>query len=193
VEGDRIGKLKEIPSSGIVDEVNVRWYPASQKTCAQQVFNDLPGRVQQYCDFVTQKGVIEPKAIRLTDGVFLVTNSSIAGVECNGVAHTAVRNCTPCIVTLNCNRTTDMGGGLQLIKRSDDSVCQSDHEGVSVAHAINLRVLQTFYEMGNTKLNGSVLFHPGSLIKTSDIVLPLFSDTTSKSFASDQKASYSLK
>jgi hypothetical protein len=31
------------------------------------------GRVQQNCDFVTQKGVIEPEAIRLADGVFLMT------------------------------------------------------------------------------------------------------------------------
>ena len=153
----RIGELKEIPSSGIVDEVNVRWYPASQKTCAQQVFNDLPGRVQQNCDFVTQKGVIEPEAIRLADGVFLLTNSSMAGVECNGMAQTTVRNCTPCIVTLNCNCTLDMGGGLELIKRSDDSVCPSDQEGVSVAHAINLIVLQTFYEMGNT--NSTAVFY----------------------------------
>ena len=189
----KMGELAEIPSSGIVDDSNIQWYAASQKPCALQVFNDWPGRVLQYCDFVTHKGVIEPEAIRLTDNVILVTNASSAEISCNGVIHTAVTNCTPCIVTLDCNCTLHMGDGLAPIRKPDDSTCPLDQERVSVAHAINLIMLQTFYDMENTKLNGSVLFQPESRIRANDIVLPLFSDNTTKLLASDQEASYSLR
>jgi hypothetical protein len=64
---------------------------------------------------------------------------------------------------------------------------------VQVSHALNLAVLQTFYELSNASLNGAQLVNVSLLKTVKPINFPIFSDQTYKLLAADGAASYSLK
>ena len=64
---------------------------------------------------------------------------------------------------------------------------------MQVSHALNLAVLQTFYELSNASLNGAQLVNVSLLKTVRPISFPFFSDQTSKLLAADESASYSLK
>lgn len=54
----RVGEILEEPQFPIVDVSKVRWH--NQQSCPLALFTDNPYDVQEYCEFVTHRQLIEP-------------------------------------------------------------------------------------------------------------------------------------
>lgn len=189
----RVGELDRIPASGVVDVGEIKWHRGVENACVYQVFNDVTDKVREFCDFTTSKKVIEPEIIRLADGVYVVTNSSQIKITCNGTEYQTLTNCTPCKIGLDCNCTLDMGYGTNIIRRMADRECTIGQVSTSALHAVNLAVLQTFYDMGSVEIKGDELFQPTQHKIPADISWPFFSKNTTRLLARDREESYSLK
>jgi hypothetical protein len=68
---DSVGELDEPPTTSVVDTGVVKWHDRQRKSCLTQIFDDLPDRVTEYCDFSVSKRTIEQSFIRIGRGVTL--------------------------------------------------------------------------------------------------------------------------
>jgi hypothetical protein len=94
----------------------------------------------------------------------------------------------PCIVDLGCSCTLAAG---EFSLEAEASACDNHTSSTEVSHAVNLAVLQAFYDLDNDTLTGGALLPPSKMRDIQGIKLPLFD--TDRLLAADEAAGYSLR
>ena len=106
-------------------------------------------------------------------------------------------HCTPCLIHLNCGCTLMQSSMVR--NQADNPIVQNRCVGNlsenSVYHAVNLAVLNEFYDMTNITIDGQTLLRNKDKLALDDnSKLPIFrDDSIEKYLAADESASYSLK
>jgi hypothetical protein len=114
-------------------------------------------------------------------------------VACNGTRRPTVPVCNPCLVQLECGCTL-YGSGDRLNEMSNfDESCNDRHTESKIFHAVNLAVLNAFYEGINESLTGQALFNESIEDELAPLYLPLFSENVTRLLSADKSASYSLR
>ena len=164
--------------------------------------DDTPG-VKQYCDFTIKKGRIQPTYTGIARGVYVVEGLSNLYFESHSTdrdacTHTSeLSQCNPCLIHLHCGCTLKQRSELR--GRPYVVIINNQCVGIvttnTVYHAVNLAMLNEFYDMGNITMDGKTLLRIRSKLSGADeFKLPLFGyDNVDKLLSADETASYSLK
>ena len=189
-----VGELDELPTNSVIETGNVKWHNQMRRSCLASLFDDRTADVQDYCEFSTQKRVIEQSFTRLGKGSYLITNTTNLFVVCNNTRRPTIETCNPCLVQLECgcymlangNRQNDIG-------KADEEGCNEKHTESKILHAVNLAMLGAFYEGLNDSLSGQELFNISLDSALSPLFVPMFGENMTRLLAADKTASYSLK
>jgi hypothetical protein len=189
-DGGRIGELQELPRFPVVAADQVLWHTDSNPSCLAALKADRPELVAKYCEFTVRKGTIEPTYVKLQDRKYVVSNLTQVHTACRGGSHKplSVDPCMPCIVDLGCSCTLAAG---EFSLEAEASACDNHTSSTEVSHAVNLAVLQAFYDLDNDTLTGGALLPPSKMRDIQGIKLPLFD--TDRLLAADEAAGYSLR
>ena len=155
--------------------------------------------VKEACDFVVEKGDIEPRYTSLAQGVYVVegyTNLYYETINASGPASCVfpreIPRCNPCLMTVNC--------GCNLKQRTQGSVsaiisnrCVGNSTANTVLHPVKLIVLQHFYNFTNVTMDGTSLFDTADKLNVDPLKSPLFWDNVKKLLAADDEVGYSLR
>ena len=149
--------------------------------------------VSENCDFSTFRQVIEPSYIRLAKGVYILMNMTKVRASCPEGRHYNLtsQNCNPCIATVECGCELHVGN--EVIAAEAQRCMREDVADSKLQHAVNLIVLQEFYELTNETLTGRKLFDPSEYREPQPLLWSMYSENTSRLIANDEKLSYSLK
>jgi hypothetical protein len=190
MDSGRIGELRELPKFPVVAADNVLWHTDSNPSCLGALRADQPELVAEYCEFTVHTGTTEPTYVRLDDRKYVVSNLTQVHTACRGGSHKplSVDPCVPCIVELGCSCTLAAG---EFSLEAEASACDNHTSSIEVSHAVNLAVLQAFYDLDNDTLTGSTLLPPSKMRDIKGIKLPLFD--TDRLLAADETAGYSLR
>jgi hypothetical protein len=191
VSDHRIGTLTRVPDIPVVEASEIEWHTGRQ-SCLTAIKIGDPQMVSKLCDFTVQKKELSPTYLKLAERKYVVSNLTSVRSYCGGDTRTPLSSeqCVPCLITLGCSCSLVAN---EIVIRAENPDCDNYTSQVQVSHALNLAVLQTFYEMSNASLNGAQLVNVSLLKTVQPINLPFFSDQTDKLLAADEAASYSLK
>ena len=122
---------------------------------------------------------------------YVVSNLSLPRTTCRSRRSRPLSfaPCAPCLVSLPCGCSLTSGE----IQLAGPPVCTNLTTSTSVLHAVNLIVLQHFYDLDNVNLSGSTLLPPTNLPPLLPLRLPLFSENASRLLAADESLDYSLR
>ena len=188
---DVIGELSDPPALPIVDSSSIIFHERHQSSCLFAIISDDTAAVQAYCDFTTRRASIEPLYIRLNTTSYVVSNLSLPRTTCRSRRSRPLSfaPCAPCLVSLPCGCSLTSGE----IQLAGPPVCTNLTTSTSVLHAVNLIVLQHFYDLDNGNLSGSTLLPPANLPPLLPLRLPLFSENATRLLAADESLDYSLR
>ena len=189
-----VGELDELPTTGVVETGDVKWHDQMRQSCLASLFDDRPADVKRYCEFTVQKRIIEQSFIRIGKGAYIVTNATNLFVVCNGTRRPTIARCNPCLVQLECGCYILAGGNrLNDVGKADEEGCNEKHTESKILHAVNLAMLDAFYEGVNDSLTGQELFNASLDSTLSPLFVPIFGENMTRLLAADKTASYSLK
>jgi hypothetical protein len=194
---DKVGTIEEMPLDGIVRNEDVTWY--KNESCVFAIINNRPEVAQQVCKFVVKKEEITPQATKLKDygesEFYVITNVTNARVNCEDATGTvkselSPANCTLCFLKLQCqcNMTAE---GL-VLEKSRPSCDVNESSSSEVLHAVNLVLLQKFYDLTNESVDAELLRVTEQVKSPQDIIIPLFSENTTRLLTQDQKQAFAL-
>jgi hypothetical protein len=128
--------------------------------------------------------------VKFDDRKYVVSNLTQVHTACRKGSHKplSVDPCIPCIVDLGCSCTLVAG---EFSLEAEASACDNHTSSTEVSHAVNLAVLQAFYDLDNDTLTGSALLPSSKMCDIQGIKLPLFD--TNRLLAADETAGYSLR
>jgi len=199
-----VGELAIEPRDGLIEDTMIIWHGFNSKSCIRMLLKDDGLRIKENCEFSVRKGDIQPSYTGLARGVYVVESmsnlyfSSINKSDLSACSTgTNLAHCSPCLVYLNCG--CNLMQSSMIRHQADNPIVQNRCVGNlsenSVYHAVNLAVLNTFYEMTNISIDGKTLIHNKDKLSLDDnFKLPIFKDdNVEKYLAADESASYSLK
>jgi hypothetical protein len=137
-----------------------------------------PDLTRDACKFVISKQVIEPHAHKLKIhrdvGLFVLSNVTNAVVRCqNGTHEVAAQptNCSLSFLRLGCGCVLT-AEGLKL--QGDLAFCSENQTSTSeVLHAVNLALLQNFYDLNNKSVDAEFLENTEQTTKAADLYIPV--------------------
>ena len=136
----------------------VLWRGSNAKSCIRMLIKDDQVRIKENCEFSGAKREIQPSYTGLPKGVYVV--ESIANLYFSAMnksdllacsSGTNLAHCSPCLIHLNCGCTLMQS---PMVRNQADSQivqnrCVGNLSENSVYHAVNLAVLNEFYDMTN--------------------------------------------
>jgi len=190
VRNGHVGELAEAPKFTVIDETEIIWHTAS--SCIFKLMTDWTSNLHEICQFTARKEIIQQAYHRLIAGVYVLTNFTSVRTRCarEQPEKLIAENCNPCLLHLDCGCSllTNNGVVTSQISGCDDNKTNS----ASVYHAVNLALLNHFYDLTNVTLNGKGLLNPDEKINIKPITLPVFGENISSILAADSSMSYSL-
>lgn len=200
VPKDKVGTIEEVPTDGIIKQADVNWQ--SEMSCVFAIVTNRPELAHRICNFVVRKEEIVPKAYKLRDykdsEFHVITNATNMILTCDNSTEPSLSeippaNCSLCLLKLRCNCgiTADrLQLSANLLNCNTNNSTESGNS--EVLHAVNLVLLQKFYELDNQSMNAELLKVTSQVIDPQDIKIPLFSENTTRILAQDQQQSYVL-
>ena len=185
-----IAVLTESPKVSGINADIIKWFKEDTPSCVTAVILDRPNDVSSHCDFVARKAVITPQLIRIKPNVYVISNFTDASLKCQSsdIPRFNQSNCIPCIFTLPC----DCSLGISHTEVIADKDCLYWSNEIQPLHAVNLIVLQKFYDMENITLSGKALITVPDLPSQQLLHIPLFGNNVSRALAADTAIAYSL-
>ena len=148
------------------------------------------------CEFTVKRQPIVPSFIQISDELYAISNLTHLHASCTPEQSQARvfsaptrHDCSPCIIRVPCGCSL-LADELEIVR--DEFECENKSSTLDVGHAVNMAVLQSFYDMANETVLGSSLFEPHELREPEPLKLSFFGDTI-KLLAADERASYSLQ
>ena len=185
-----LGELNQEPTSLVVDMSTIKWHHINQAGCLTGLITDSPVHILAHCEFTVRKQLITPTFIRLTDDILVLSNLTRLYQSCDPGTFTrpTPHACMPCMVRVGCGCLLT-AAELEVPSITD---CANTTSRVDVGHAVNMAVLQSFYDMTNETLMGQSILPPDQLRTPEPLNLTFFGDTE-RLLAADEQASYSLR
>ena len=185
-----VGELHEPPQAAVVDSARITWHKTGSPSCVRSILFDHVNDTMKYCDFsVTRTGIV-PALTKLVDGVYVAANYSDLQIKCPDSTRTPTASCSLCLIQVACGCVLQTANETLAQERD----CHSEHDSSSnILHAVNLALLNKFYNLTNTTLSGRSLVPSNRAVTPQPITLPIFGQNVEKILASDQAASYSLE
>jgi len=151
------------------------------------------------CEFVTQRRVIEPTYTSLAPGVFVVEGypnlyfASLDGFKTEACGNeTILEHCNPCLITMDCGCMLKQKGSGRTDKTVIQHNCVGNLTENTVLYAVNLIILEHFYQLTNVSVDGKTLLARAEELSIKPITWPLFGDNVTKQLTADEEKSYSL-
>lgn len=134
--------------------------PISQSTCATALYLQTKADIKRLCNFRFLHNAITPSITEISSGNILVTNISEIVLQCPKRTST-IPGCTFCVIKFPClcSVTTSK---FYLPPRLDN--CHNTTR-ITKLHAVNLALLQQFFEKELTHITGDTLFEEPMDIK----------------------------
>jgi hypothetical protein len=144
------------------------------------------------CDLTVRKKELPPTYLKLAERKYVVSNLTRVHSFCRGNTRTprSSEQCVPCLVTLGCSCSLLAS---EIAISAENPNCDNYTSQTQMSQAMNLAVIQAFYELNNVSLYGARLVDAKVLETVQPINLPFFSDRTNKLLAANKEAGYSLK
>jgi hypothetical protein len=158
-----IGVLSELTKYPVVEGTDVDWQQRNTDSCIFDLLTDDIDGIQANCDFSTRRASIKPRVVKLTNGVYVLSNHSGALAQCareRPIALTSA-DCVPCLLQLDPGCRLRVDGKLIVAEKITDETNQTSSS--SVLHAVNLALIQEFYETENDNISAGRLFDPAEL------------------------------
>ena len=190
--GNWMGELRDEPKTPVIHDTEVKWQARRRQSCLAAIHRDDIDGVSSLCDFTVKKGDLQPKYVKIANRKYIVSNLTMVHVACRGASYEPLSRepCSPCFLSLSCSCAMT-AGEMEVV--AENASCDNYTSKVEVSHAVNLAVLQAFYELTNETLTGSRLLDQRKLGDLQPINFPFFGDSTKKLLAADEAAGYSLK
>jgi hypothetical protein len=188
-----VGELLTEPRLPIIETENIRLYRPSDNWCLLHLGQDRPEGVAQSCEFSVRREPIQPSYLKLAEGKYVVSNLTKVHTRCEERPHQPAGPCVPCLVTLGC------GCSLVAYETSitnnvlEEVDCGVHNWSKEIMYAVNLAVLQSFYDLANATVSDKTLTPLNKLQEAQRLDLPLFRREVDKWLAADKAVSYSLK
>ena len=189
-----IGEISEMPPFPVLDSKQVRWHLSrTTRTCVWALTADRADAIQEACNIVMRKQIIDSTYWEVAPGTYVISNLTGIRTKCPGQPSQipTSKPCTPCLLQLNCNCQLFVSVPFTVLQ--PPKICDNVTTQTEIGHAVNLAILKSFYDLGNVTLTGSSLFKTSELPDHQPLSLTFFGDSTSKLWAADDSASYSLK
>ena len=185
-----IGELTGVPSNPVLDSTAIKWFRADSGSCIYNVLADDIKRVKQHCEFSTTQKVEDPVYIRVAKGSYVISKYSDVTVQCSSDLQVdqSKTECDPCMLTVGCGCTV-RAEGVSIV----GNLCPENSTEFSIMHAVNLIVLQNFYDITNHSLTGKTLFSTENKIVPQGVNWEFFGEKISTLLSADDTASYSLR
>lgn len=184
-----IGELKSLNKHQFIENTDIKWHQFKGKSCIFPILADQPDLVKQQCDFSTRKEVRKQTYLRLSQGVYVMSNYDELSMKCSNNNETQRIDGNTCLIELGCGcRVASFSANVV------ERICptdQSDSDS-TILHAVNLIVLQHFYDMTNLSITGKTLLNQYERISPAAVNWKLYGDKVDKLLAADNSASYSL-
>ena len=189
--GALFGELASEPSAPVVDTALIKWTPARQWSCLTALYNDNPTAVMASCDFTVKRQPLVPSFIQISDELFVVSNLTHLHASCSPdrFLPPSQHECTPCMIRVSCGCSL-LATEVEIVRDGLD--CTNSSTTLDVGHAVNMAVLQSFYDMTNETVFGRTLFQPSQVKEPVPLNFTFFGETM-QMLAADEQASYSLK
>jgi len=104
-----VGELIGYPQGLIIAETTIVYHRAQARSCLYNIIMEVPNKVKEACEFVTQRRVTDPTYTCLAPGVFVVEGyPNLYFASLDGLKSEACRNelilehCNPCLSTMDC-------------------------------------------------------------------------------------------
>jgi hypothetical protein len=185
---EMIGELLAQPDDPVVDIADIKWHRYADQSCLFHIVYDDPEKIKTYCDFSMRKEIIEPSYARLASGVYVLSNFQNVQILCGQDTPIVPVHCGTCLVNFTCGCYVQSTHTILGSK-----YCSGNHNGGTVLHAVNLIILQSFYDLTNRNFTGSQLLLDNEYHNASSLHLPFFGDNTTKLLNADKSVSYSLQ
>ena len=183
-----IGELVSIPDRPVIEKTTIKWHDSVRKSCLYYVLADEIDSVKNVCDFTTGKRIKGPSYFRLSPGSYVLSNFKDLSIDCPSRQRNSLLECDPCRVILGCGCKLSTG-----ITEIATHKCPENSTESNVAHAVNLIVLQHFYDTTNLTLTGKTLTTEEDKLFPEPVDWKLYGEKVDKLLAADDTASYSLK
>jgi len=191
VDNGVVGEVTEIPRNRMLSSDDVMWHTAFAKSCLFEIMTDNSDEIHKACDFSVRQGDIIPSYVNLGGGKYVLSNAQQVGIQCREEAAARhAQHCVLCILHLNC--TCSLTSHAFNISNEIDDCAHNETSDTSLLFAINLPIINHFYDTENLTFNGADLFLSHQIPHIAPIQWSLFSENISHILTSDTQNSYSL-
>jgi hypothetical protein len=184
-----IGELKKIPDNNVLNMIDIIWHSYEVNSCLFSVIADETNLVKEFCDFNTRQKTSSPSYLRLTLGTYALSDYKNITIMCTGLPAQSIGECNPCLITV--------GSGCKVMSKSITIVERPGVINISSIsqawHAVNLIVLQHFYDTSNLTITGKSLMSEDNKLLPEGVNWKLYGEKVTSLLAADDTASYSLK
>ena len=153
------------------------------------VIGDDAEMVKEQCDFNTRQKAKSPFYLRLSQEMHVFSDYDNLTITCNSVQKQTLADCNPCSIALGC--------GCQIKSLKSEVVRRTCVGNITfdsdILYAVNMIVLQHFYDVTNVSVSGKALMATGNRLFPAAIRWKLYGEKVNGLLAADDTASYSLK
>jgi len=163
-----------------------------------ELIQDDPAFIHTACDFSIRKARIVPRIAQLSQHTYVLTNYSQLTLKCIGNRTSAPPTpavCVPCLIQVQCGCELAVPvnpPAVDILVRAQAACDSLAPSNTTLLHAINLPVLQKFYDLSNASIVGESLLSASQLVDPEPLHWPLMSQNITRMLAADKDVSYSL-
>ena len=184
-----VGEINRLPDGPVLHYADVQW--RGLQSCIWALLVDDHAAVHQRCSFSVRRGDIEPQVLRLDVGLFIATDPTVVEIACPGEQpHMAAADKSLKLLRLECGCSLRYDRANFALETVQCPVNFSQTE--TVLSAVNLAILQHFYDLSDEIVSGSRLYLNNQTSQPAPLQIPLFGENVSQWIADDEQASYSL-
>ena len=184
-----VGVIGELPDRPVIHYADVQWY--GRDSCISALLRDDHAGVHQRCDFSVRRGAIEPRIVRLDVGLFIASDPTVLEISCPHEQPRAVATDQILkLVRLRCGCSLRYRSAVYVLETAHCEANFSQTE--AVFSAVNLAVLQHFYDLSDEIVSGSRLYTQNESSPPAPLQISLFGENVTQLIADDREASYSL-
>jgi hypothetical protein len=194
----KVGELTQLPKHFVLANADIAWNQPYENYCMYELIKDYPEFIQTACDFSIRKARIQPRVVQLSQHVYALSNYSQLALKCIGNATSVSPTpavCIPCLIQVECGCELAVPvnpPAVDILVRAQTTCDTTAPSDTTTLHAINLPVLQKFYDLANVSVIGERLHTASQLIEPEPFSWPLMSQNVTRLLAADTDMSYSL-
>jgi hypothetical protein len=188
----KLGTIEQKPTSNYIQSGDVKWILPYTQNCLADIMMDDRQLIQTSCQFSVIQNTIPQTYHRIAPNKYILTNYSQVYVRCSDSEGKTLNqaDCSLCLLTLECNCQLYQEHRVILTEFEgcvDNSTAESQ-----IHHAINLPLLDKFYNLADETINGAQLISPQHFKEPVPIQWRLFAERTNQTLAASKKLSFSL-